>query len=409
MPEAQARHQHASPLGERSFALLFSAVTVSSLGDWASMVALSFGVLAYGTPADLGFVFAAREIAAVALLLVGGNVADRIPRRTLVSSAFLVQGATQLGTAAVLAAHSPSTVSVSALAALSGAASAFGRPAMTSLVPQVVSADRLTRANALLGLPRNLLGLIGAGVGAELVNAAGASAAVALDGASFLLAAALVAALPRTRVSQATVGGVLKGLGRGWRDLVQRRWIWVMIIAFALAQLAFFPTILILGPLIAREHLGGAASWAVILGAEAVGGVVGALVAVRLRPRRPLVVANLVGLGTVVQLLLLALYAPVSAIAGAAFVSGVGFAITDPLWYACLQELVPDEVLGRISGFDWLGSVAVTPVGYVLVGPLAQAWGPVPIVLGASALLLVACTAPLAVSAVRTLELPSNV
>jgi hypothetical protein len=179
-----------------------------------------------------------------------------------------------------------------------------------------------------------------------------------------------------------------------------------MILAFGAFQFAFFPSYLVLGPIVARDHLGGASAWAGVLTAQAVGGLTGGMIAVRLRVTRPLVAMNLVILGAVAELALLAAAAPLALIVVAAFTAGLGFALSDPLWLTTLQRLIPDDQIGRVSSFDWLGSMALNPIGYALVGPVAAVAGAGAVLGGAAALLAAACLVPLMVPAVRAVRLP---
>jgi MFS family permease len=393
------------PLRERPFALLFAATGISAVGDWASAVALSFGVLAVGSATDLGLVFLAREIPIVVLVLAGGVYADRLPRRSVLVGADLARAGTQLGSGLVLLGGSHATLAIALLQAVNGGATAFARPASAGFVPEVTSPRHLQSANALMGLSRNTVAIVGASLGAALVAGIGAGWALVIDAGSFLVAAVLIAAIRGATRPASPTRSPLADLREGFADLRARTWAWVQILAFGIFQLAFFPAYLVLGPSVARDHLGGAATWAAVLTASAIGGLVGGAIALRVRPRRPLVFINLVFAGTVAELLLLAALAPVPAIVAASFCSGVGFGVGDPIWFTTLQRLVPEDRIRRISSFDWLGSLALNPIGYALVGPLAAAAGERSVLAGAGVLLAGASALPLCVPAVRAVRL----
>jgi MFS family permease len=393
------------PLRDRPFALLFAASGISAIGDWASAVALSFGVLAVGSATDLGLVFLAREIPIVVLVLAGGVYADRLPRRLVLTTANLTRGGTQLGTGLVLLGGHHGTLVVAALQAVNGGATAFARPASAGFVPEVTTPRHLQSANALMGLSRNTVAIVGASLGAALVAGIGAGWALLVDAGSFLIAAALIAAIRVASRPPPPSRSPLADLREGFADLRSRTWAWVQIVSFGIFQLAFFPAYLVLGPTVARDDLGGATTWAALLTAAAIGALVGGAIALRVRPRRPLVFINVIYAGTIAELLLLAALAPVPAIVVASFCSGVGFGVGDPIWFTTLQRLVPEDRISRISSFDWLGSLALNPLGYALVGPLAAAVGARSVLAGAAILLAGASVLPLCVPAVRAVRL----
>src|SRR4029079_2990303 len=161
----------------------------------------------------------------------------------------------------------------------------------------------------------------------------------------------------------------------GWREFISRRWAVAMVASFGLFQLSYFPALLVLGPLVAKTELGGPGAWGLILAVESAGAVIGGLFALRLRFTRILVASELFVLPAGLLLAALAVSLPLPAIAAVALTTGMGFAIGDTLWTTALQRNVPEHALSRISSFDWLGSVALNPIGYALIGPIAVAVG----------------------------------
>lgn len=149
---------------------------------------------------------------------------------------------------------------------------------------------------------------------------------------------------------------------------------WSIIVVFSLvnALAAAFP---VLGAVTAKEHLGGAGAWAAILAARAAGGLIGGTSLLSMRPGRPLLVATLVGMLSVLPVLLLAVPAPLALIVIAALISGVGPMVFNTLWETTLQRHIPASARSRVSSYDWCGSVALQPIGYALVGPLATGVG----------------------------------
>ena len=152
--------------------------------------------------------------------------------------------------------------------------------------------------------------------------------------------------------------------------------------------------------------LNGASSWAVITSALAVGTVIGAVIAGRVRPKRPLVPA-MIALG-LFSLPFLALARPMSitVIVIAALVAGISLDMFSVLWDTALQQNIPNDSLSRVSAFDWLGSFALSPIAIAVAGPLVDVYGVSNVLWLAAAF---AATPPLAllVPAVRRLRAAS--
>jgi predicted MFS family arabinose efflux permease len=391
-----------APLTGVDFRRYFASSLVNAIGAWASIVALSFGVLARGSATDLGLVFLAREIPIVLFVLAGGVWADRWARRSILVGSNLASCAAQAVTAAALLdGWSLGVVAVAQV--VGGGASAFGRPATTGFVVELVPDDQLQQANALNGLSWSSVALIGASAGAALVAGVGAGWALALDAATYLVAAGLIASVRRGAAPPRRDTSPLADLTEGWHAFRSYSWVVAMVIGFGIYQLTLFPALDVLGPLVAKTHLGGAPAWAAILVSGALGAIVGGLIGLRIQPRRPLVTTLATSAVIALELVLLGLAAPVWAIAVIAFAGSAGLSVSDSVWFTALQSHIPREQIGRISSFDWLGSIALNPLGFALVGPLAAASSPEAVLVGAAVLMLASSAAILAVPSVRAL------
>lgn len=150
------------PLRDRSFAWYFSGRFISTIGSVMAPVALTFAVLDLtGSPSALGQVLAARSIPLVIFLLVGGVVADRFSRSTVMQLSHLLSAASQGLVAALLLTGVAQLWMVIALEAINGTVSAFTFPAIQGVVPLVVPRSHIQQANAMLGFTRNGLSVLG--------------------------------------------------------------------------------------------------------------------------------------------------------------------------------------------------------------------------------------------------------
>jgi MFS family permease len=395
-------------LRERNLARFAAATAVSALGNGMADIALAFAILGLGGPSELGVVFVAREIPLVALLLLGGVWADRISRKLILVSADLVRSAAQASIAVLLLTGTADLWKIVILQVAFGSANAFSRPAYTGLVQQLVRPEMLQRANALLGLARSPAQIAGPALGAVIVTAASPAWALAADATTFATSAALVLSLHLGRVTRGAMNSVLADLREGWKEFTSRTWVWTIVGYFGLYQLTLFPALLVLGPFVAKEQLGGAGAWGTILAIEAIGSVIGGVVALRVRFSRPLVALTLLAMPEALILLLLAVPAPVPVIAATAFVAAVCLTMGNVLWFSTLQRHIPEHAISRISSFDWLGSVVFNPIGYVLVGPLSGLIGVPQTLVLAGSLNIVFGLVLLTVRSVRSLgEFPS--
>ncbi|HET6820269.1 MAG TPA: MFS transporter [Candidatus Limnocylindria bacterium] len=373
-------------LRERSFARYLAANTISQLGGGMATVALAFAVLEFGGAMDLGIVLLGREVPVVILLLLGGVFADRLSRRAIMVGSDLVKGVAQVGTAALLFTGNANVWNIAALQVAFGVAAAFSRPAQVGMVKDSVSDEHLQEANALLHLASSTLQIVGPALGALVVAMGSPATAITADAATFFISAALISSMRIPPVARAAAKSILGDLHDGWREFITRPWTVAMVASFGLFQLSYFPALLVLGPLVAKNQLGGPGAWGLILAVESAGAVIGGLFALRLRFTRILVASELFVLPAGLLLAALAVPLPLPAIAAVALTTGIGFAIGDTLWTTALQRNVPEHALSRISSFDWLGSVALNPIGYALIGPIAVAVG-TPQALGVAAAL----------------------
>ncbi|MGI8451347.1 MAG: MFS transporter [Streptosporangiaceae bacterium] len=395
----------AGPLRSGNFRLMLACDVISATGTAVATVALPFAVLAIGGSAsDVGYVAAAYLVPLIGFLLVGGVVADRLPRHQVMVGANAVEALAQAASAALMLTGQARVWQLAALAAARGVGTGFYFPASSGLLPQTVPADQRAPANAMDRIGRNGGQIGGAALGGVLVGLAGPGWGLAVDAVSFAVAAALRAGMRFPALPSEPRAGMLPELRAGWRDFISRRWLWVIVVQFAFVVAVLMGTTSVLGPLVADAHLGGARSWGLILAADGIGAVLGGFVMIRFRPRRMLLAASLAVPAESVLLLTLAVPLPVPVIAATAFLAGGCAEVFSVNWATTMQQEIPPAMLSRLSSYDALGSFALAPVGTVVAGPLAGAFG-TPSVLAAGAILIVVLTiAVLCVPEVRNLE-----
>lgn len=244
-------------LRERDFRLLFAGTTITTVGDRLAGIALAFAVLDTASATALGIVFAVRQGVQALVVVAGGVLSDRIPRNLVLVGASLVQGAAQAATAACVLAGVGGVPAIVALQAVYGLGLGLVLPAEVGLVPQTVSPERLQQANALQGLSRNMIGVLGPALGGAVVVVSSPGIALAIDAVSFLVCADLLRRI-RVRPSESAGShGFVHELREGWQEFTSRTWLWASVVFFGIGNVAFAGWI-VLGPAIADERLGGA-------------------------------------------------------------------------------------------------------------------------------------------------------
>jgi MFS family permease len=390
-------------LRQRDFRLLFSSFAVSVLGDRMVAIALAFAVLELGGSASaVGVVLACRTLPLVASVLVGGVVADRVSRRAVMVASDLSRFATQGLLAVLLIAGDPPIWSVAVLSGLTGAATGFFSPAATGLLPTVVRPEYLQQANGLRATAMSGGEIVGPALAGVLVASAGPGWALGIDAASFAISAALLTGLrlPRRVARERT--SFVADMREGWTAFSSRPWVWSIVASASLGNV-LWPAFGVLGPVIAKRELGGAAVWGTVMAAMGVGALVGSVIAIRARPRRPLRLSIFVLTLFSVPLALLAAGTPAAVLAVGTFLAGGGMMLGISLYESTFQRRIPPDVLSRVSAYDWFGSLAFSPIGYAIWGPIAVAIGIEPALWIAAALMLTSILAPLAVREVRTM------
>lgn len=387
--------------------LLAAARTVSVLGNGFARVALAFAVLALpgAGPGRLSLVLACQAVPQLVLILVGGVIADRMSRARLMALADVLGAGAYTGLAVlVLSGHAP-VLAMCLLAVAAGTATALFAPAMEGIVPLVVPADRLQRANGLLRVGTNSALLLGLSLSGVTVALVGPGWALALNAASFALSAALTARLPvPSRPPRKTSGWA--DLRDGWREFASRQWLWVVVAQWSIVIAALNANVGVLGPLTADRYLGGARAWSLIVAAQALGTIAGAGLASRVRVRRPILVAVLATFPTAAPVALLAVRAPVWLIAVAMFTAGVSSDVFGVLWSTTIHREIPEESLSRVSSYDYFGSLSFAPLGLLIAGPLAATVGLGHALAGCAALVVLATGAALLAPGVRRLTAP---
>jgi MFS family permease len=381
-------------LAIRDFRILLVDRLLAPFSNGFSMVGVSFAVLNLtGSTADLSYVLAAQVAPMLVFTLVSGVFADRLrPQWVIIAGNVAVIAGEGAFGLLVLTGH-PALWTMICLEALNGIGAAMFYPASQALLPQIVPDALLQEGSSISRLAMNTGQMTGAASAGLVVAVLGPGWALTLCAIGMTGTIPLLLSLNGGRnlqLAAARGAGMITELREGWTEFRSHTWLWATVIQYALVMMAFNGAFLVLGPVVARTHLGGPAAWGAITAADALGLVAGGLVSLRYTPRKPMLFV--VGSGAAIALtpLALALVLPLPVICLCAFALGTLIEVMMVQWTVQMATRIPSDKLARVSSYDALGSMSAMPLGALLAGPLAAAIGVSTTQFAAAALIVVA-------------------
>jgi MFS family permease len=377
-------------LGIHDFRFLLADRLLAPAAYAFSIVGVSFAVLdATGSTKDLSYVLAAQIAPSLIFTVVGGVVADRIrPQAVIIAGNLMIALGEGTFGILVLTGH-PRLWQMIALEVVTGTGMAIFYPASQALLPRLVPTGLLQEASAVSRLAMNGGQMGGAVLAGFAVAAVGPGWALVTCGTGMLGTVPLMLSLRVPARERAQETGMLRDLREGWSEFRSHTWLWVIVGQFGLILMAWYGAFQVLGPVVARAHLGGAAAWGAITAAESVGLILGGFVSLKFTPRRPMLFVVLIGGAIAISPASLASPWPLPVVCLASLGLGVTMEIMMVQWTVALARNIPPHIQARVSAYDALGSVMAMPVGALVAGPIAAAVGVSATEYGAAALIIV--------------------
>ncbi|MFJ7072465.1 MFS transporter [Streptomyces sp. NPDC098781] len=369
-----------APAWRGGFGRLWSAAALSSFGDSLRTAALPLlAVTLTDRPLLIAAVTACGYLPWIVFGLLGGALADRVDQRramwTVDASRGLLVGAFAM---AVALGHASIGLLIALAFTLTALQTLFDNAA-TALLPALVAPEALGSANARLMTGQKITGGLMGAPAVPLLITAGAAVPFAVDAATFLAAAALVASLriePPDRDARPAGSTLRREIADGLRTLWRDRALRGLCAATALCNVGMGALIATLVVLVTGWLDAGTAGYAVATTAYTVGFLAGGLgnrwIAARLGPTRAVLIAGLVQIGALVVMGgVRSLTATAAALAVFGFMGMVWNVNTTTL----MQHRAPSDMLGRVSSAFRTLAVAGAPLGALLGGAVATAWG----------------------------------
>jgi MFS family permease len=392
-----------------SFRKLLLARFISNYGNGLAPIALAFGVLGLdgATASDLSIVMAAHMFPLVVFMLFGGVIADRYPRALIVGVSDVVLSVFVVFNGISFLDGKATILSLSIVGFVGGTLAALWWPAFSGLVPEVVPEEMLQSANSVIGIGSNMSNIAGTVTGGMIVAYLGAGWGIIGDGITFFIAGILVfqlRGLGTKREQDEHSPTVLQDLVDGWREFISRSWVVAVVAGYSIIAMLMESVFAVVGPVHAKNILGGPKPWSWILGALSAGMMCGVVVSLRARPKRPLAAGLVAQVAYGVWLLVMASTHSLVLICLAAFFAGVAMDFFMVLWQTAMQSNIPRESLSRVTSYDAFGSLAFAPLGLVVAGPIVARLGSAHTLLWFGAIFFVSLTLMLSVPSVWRLK-----
>lgn len=370
------------PLRIRDFALLWAGMTISLLGDGIYFVAIAWQVYELeNSPAALGLVGLASTLPLALFVLFGGVVSDRFDRRKVLIVSDVVRGLAIAAIGVLSVAGVVELWHVVALVAVYGTGDALFGPAFGSIVPDVVPQNLLVEANSIDQFVRPFaFRLAGPALGGLVIAGVGVGWAFLIDALTFVASAVAVGLMksrPLPERARATLRSAFTDIAEGFRFVRAHVWLWGTLMAAAVSLLAYMGPAQVLVPFIVKNKLGGgAADLGLIYAVGGVGSIVAALAIGQIGlPRRHMTFMYIGWTLAVLGPLGYALSTTTWHAMVVSFVQWGGVTMGMVVWMTLLHRLVPAELLGRVTSFDWQISIGLVPISFVLTGWVADRIG----------------------------------
>ena len=352
----------------------FIARFISNYGNGMSPIALAFGILALpnGSANLLGLTLGVTSAMFILMVPFGGVIADKYGRAKMVGLTDTLAGLILFIQVLYFATGDVPLAVLLIVNGCYGLLSGIFWPAFTGIMPSIVPEAGLQKANAINSLATNAGLITGAASAGILIDTFGAAITLGIDAASFVIAGILVSTLSHLTPPMANnTNTMIKDLVDGWRVFKSFNWIVIVVVSFSFIVMCWAAAENVLGPLIALEHFNGAKSWSVVITAESAGLVVGALVAIKIKPKYPIRFLQISSFTLCFYMFSLAKPQSLLVIAICAFFFGITLDLWGTLWYTALHRMVPRDALSRVSSFDAMGALVFKPIGLAIAAPIS--------------------------------------
>src|SRR3954470_11843401 len=348
---------------------------ISDTGTWMQVMAQGYVMSTLTTKAVwLGMANLAAGLPMLALTMVGGSAADKYDKRRILLITQFVQIALAIGIGCLVWRGEIAIWHVLTFAAILGVSNSFEMPTLSALIPELVKREQIPSGIAIDRSVFHGSRVVGPTIGGILISAWGTASAFFANAITFVaLIVALLSLPPRQEASAEDEEKRKTGIKDGFRFVANDRPSLAMIILIATQSVCIFPIITVMMPLYVRLVLGlGPDSLGFLMGAAAVGSLVGSIFLIGLAREKRVPLMILCTLGVVGAIIGLSIGPSFYVAPGLLVLNSLGLATTFGLASTIVQERAPDYLRGRVSAVFMLSFVGLMPIAGLGVTSLSD-------------------------------------
>jgi MFS family permease len=309
-------------------------------------------------------------------MLIGGVWADRLPRKWIMIGADTFRAMICLILVFVSANDLP-LWAIGLLVFLMGLGDSFGAPAGSAIVPSLLPDHLLPAGNVAKGIVGKVGTIVGPGLGGLAIAFLGADWTFALIGAFFLIATSMILTIhepPRQEILEDKPTFLFE-LKEGFKLVWEIKWIAASIAMASFQLMVIVAAETVLLPVITRREFHTNSVFAISAAAFSLGGMISAIIAIKMKPKRPGFVAIWLWALFAVAPLVLAFPINETVVIAGYFIAGLSIGGWEAYWVTAVQREVPQDMQGRVFSIDMVGSGGLMPIGMALVGPVILLMG----------------------------------
>ena len=393
----------------KGYRLFWYSSTIFVLGASAFPIALAVTVLdAGGTATSLGLILGARVLSGVIFAPFAGVWSDRLPRKQVMIVADLSRAAIVFSMVFVSAPELPHFWLALAVF-LMGVGDAFGAASAGAIMPSLLPDEKLPAGNVARGVVVKTASIVGPGIGGASVFLIGGRLTFLFTAIAFILGTYFLAQIKEDiNAGRKAQESFMVELREGLRTVRDIPWIGAVIAMASIQLMIVLAAENVLLPVITRREFGTNTAFALSAAAFSIGGIISAIVSVKLKVRHEGQFSILVWILLVIAPLSLAFPISESFVIVAYLLAGLSVGPWEAFWSSAIQREVPRELQGRVFSIDHMGSVGLMPLGMALVGPAVTLFGEKELLVGASIFHVVVCVLVLFVPGVKDFKMPAK-
>jgi len=393
----------------KGYRLFWYSSTIFVLGASAFPIALAVTILdAGGTATSLGLILGARVLSGVIFAPFAGVWSDRLPRKQVMIAADLSRAAIVFAMVFVSAPQLPHFWLALAVF-LMGVGDAFGAASAGAIMPSLLPDDKLPAGNVARGVVIKTASIIGPGIGGVSVFLIGGRLTFLFTAIAFVIGTYFLAHIKEDiNAGKKEQEAFMVELREGLRTVREIPWIGAVIAMASIQLMIVLAAENVLLPVITRREFGTNTAFALSAAAFSIGGIVSAIISVKLKVKHEGRFSILVWILLVIAPLSLAFPISETFVIFAYLLAGFSVGPWEAFWSSAIQREVPRDLQGRVFSIDHMGSVGLMPLGMALVGPAVSLFGEKELLIGASVFHVVICGLVLFVPGVKDFKMPAK-